>query len=165
VLSSQSRLCASLETEPRLQLDDSSGEAVGRAAEASSVDNVRRRLCWDQRCQIQNVEGVKHVSADCELCSLADELRVRQHELLAEGKVHRCVAGSPENIPAAAAGSQSRSIKLGFGIRENAVDPLLFTGIVDRAAKICGGQVRTISVAVPIRIGVAAPDQRGERES
>jgi hypothetical protein len=65
----------SLEAEPRLKLDDPAGEAVGRAAEATGILDVRRRRYGNQWCEVQNVEGIEEISSDCKLGSFDPSLK------------------------------------------------------------------------------------------
>ena len=92
-----------LEAEPCLKLNHPAREAVGSTPEATGVNNVSCGRGWNQWRQIQNIEDIEEVGANCELRSLSQECRPRQHEILAQGDVDRGIAGSSEDIAAAAA--------------------------------------------------------------
>ncbi len=151
-----------LETQPRLKLDHSSCETVGRMAELTCVDDVGRRLRGYQRREVQNVKDVEEVGPKCELGSFSEKRHPGQRKILAKCHIHGGIAGPAENIAAAASWAKRRGVELGGGIGKNSVDPLLFARTLDDAAMVRERQIGTRAVSVPVIIWIAASDQSRE---
>src|SRR5437660_8103947 len=77
-----------LETQPRLELDHSSCETVGRMAELTCVDDVGRRLSGYQGREIQNVKDVEEVGPNRELGSFSEERHPGQRKILTQRHIN-----------------------------------------------------------------------------
>ena len=152
-------------TEPCLKLDHSARETIGSPSEATGINNVGRGRGWYQWRQIQNIEDIEEIGANCELRSFSQECRPRQHEILAQRDVDGGIAGTSEDIAAAAARAKRCGVKLSRGIGKDTVDELLFARVGNCASKVLRGHVGAVAVPVPVRIGVATADQRGKWET
>ena len=77
-----------LETQPRLKLDYSSCETIGRMAELTCVDDVGRCLSRYQGREIQNVKNVEEVGPNRELGSFSEECHPGQRKILTQRHIN-----------------------------------------------------------------------------